>query len=186
MDQLTEAEIPLLQAEPGHALALGDGATLEVIAVGDQGAVLLLTHGNFRFLISTGADPDLVSDPLLWDDFAPPTGLLLPDGGNASVNTPEWLSQLQPQMAIISVDAGNLKGLPSQEVLQSLSGITILRTDLHGWIHLETDGRGCGWRWREELRIRKDHRINPSQQMCGQAAPPLLSQRFIEDVNLVA
>jgi beta-lactamase superfamily II metal-dependent hydrolase len=49
---------------------------------------------------------------------------------------------LQPQGAIISVDTGNLKSLPSEEVLQSLEGITVLRTDLHGWIHMETDGEG--------------------------------------------
>jgi competence protein ComEC len=140
MDQLTDAEIPLVQAKPGHVLALGDGATLEVFAVSDQGTVLLLTLGNFRFLIPTGADPDLVMDVVLWRDVNQLTGVLLTDGGNAAVNPPEWLSQLQPQMAVISVDSGNLKGFPSEEVLQSLEGITILRTDLHGWIHLSTDG----------------------------------------------
>jgi competence protein ComEC len=140
MDHLTEAEIPLVQAEPGHALTLGDGATLEIFAVGDQGTVLLLTHGNFRFLIPTGADPDLVTDVVLWKGISHVTSVLLPDGGNAAVNPPEWLSQLRPQLAIISVDAGNLKGFPSEEIFQSLAGITVLRTDLHGWIHLETDG----------------------------------------------
>jgi competence protein ComEC len=142
IDQLTEAEIPLIQAEARHVLALGEGAILEVYAVGNQGAALLLTHGNFRFLIPTGADPDLVTDAVLWRELSQVTGVLLPDGGNAAVNPPEWLSQLQPQIVVISVDAGNLKGFPSEETLQSLEGITILRTDLHGWIHLETDGEG--------------------------------------------
>jgi competence protein ComEC len=142
LDQLTEAEIPLVQAEAGHALDLGDDAKLEVFAVGDQGSILLLTYGNFRFLLPTGADPDLVMDRVLWSGFVPVTGILLADGGNQDVNPPEWLSQLQPQLAVISVDAGNLRDLPSEEVLRSLGGITFLRTDIHGWIHLETDGEG--------------------------------------------
>jgi len=153
LDQLTEAEIPLYQAEPGHALDLSDGTKLEVFAVGDQGSILLLTYRNFRFLLPTGADPDLVMDRVLWSGFVPVTGILLVDGGNQDVNPPEWLSQLQPQLAVISVDAGNLRGLPSEEVLQSLGGITVLRTDIHGWIHLSTDGEGM---WVEVERGSRD------------------------------
>jgi beta-lactamase superfamily II metal-dependent hydrolase len=140
IDQITEAEIPITTAVVGHRLELGDGALLEVFALGDQGAVYFLTYGNIRFLLPAGADPDLVSDPHLWNAIEPVTGLLLPDGGNASVNPPEWLSKLQPHFVVVSVDSGNLRGLPSQEVLQALEGITILRTDLNGWIEIRSDG----------------------------------------------
>ena len=115
---------------------------LGVTTIGDQGAVYLLTYGNFRFLLPPGADPDLIADPLLWNAIDPITGLLLPDGGNLAVNPPSWLSELHPQFAVISVDSGNLRGLPSPEVLQALEGITALRTDLNGWIEIETDGEG--------------------------------------------
>jgi competence protein ComEC len=140
MDQIVEAEIGIFQAEVGHTLDLGEGAALEVFAIGDQGAIYLLNYRNFTFLLPAGADPDLVSDTLLWDQFIPVTGLLLPDGGNASVNPPKWLSQLQPTFALISVDSGNLRGLPSPEALQALESRTVLRTDLNGWIEIETDG----------------------------------------------
>jgi competence protein ComEC len=150
IDQLTEAEIPLVEAEPGHALDLGEGARLEISAVGDQGAVLLLTYGNFRFLLPMGADPDLVTDETLWNDIGSVTGVLLPDGGNETVNPPEWLACLQPQLVVISVDAGNLRGLPSEDMLRSLEGFTVLRTDLNGWIHLRTDGENL---WVEVERV---------------------------------
>jgi len=140
VDQITEEEITMISAEVGHALELGGGATLEISAIGDQGAILLLTYGNFRFLLPAGADPDLVSDSSFWNTIGPVTGLLLPDGGNLAVNPPEWLSKLQPQFVVVSVDSGNLRGLPSPEVLQMLEGITILRTDLNGWIEIKTDG----------------------------------------------
>ena len=130
----------MVPAEAGQTLDLGGEVTLSVSAVGDQGAVLLLTYGNFRFVLPSGADPDLVVDPSFWNTIGPVTGLLLPDGGNASVNPPEWLSELKPQLALVSVDAGNLRGLPSPEVLQFLDGIMILRTDLNGWIDIKTDG----------------------------------------------
>jgi beta-lactamase superfamily II metal-dependent hydrolase len=42
----------------------------------------------------------------------------------------------------MSVAAGDPDGLPDQSVLDSLSGITLLRTDRNGWITLSTDGVG--------------------------------------------
>ncbi len=71
-------------------------------------------------------DSDIVMDEALWNKMGSVAGVLLPDGGNAAVNPLEWLAQLQPQMAVISVYAGNLGGLPSVEVIQSLVGTTIL------------------------------------------------------------
>ena len=68
------------------------------------------------------------------------TALLLPDGGYKAVNPSGWLSQLHPLVVVISVEAGNLRGLPSLEVLEAMEGRSVLRTDLNGWIELTTDG----------------------------------------------
>ena len=60
----------------------------------------------------------------------------------------QHLSILEPQKIGVRLDKHKkpkiviLGEFPSEEVLQSLEGITVLRTDLHGWIHLETDGEG--------------------------------------------
>ncbi|MCJ7709035.1 MAG: hypothetical protein MUO38_15640, partial [Anaerolineales bacterium] len=62
------------------------------------------------------------------------------DGGYSAVNPPEWLARLRPWVALVSVEAGNRRGLPSPETLSTLSGTTLLRTDLNGWIELTTDG----------------------------------------------
>ena len=81
--------------------------------------------------------------------IGPVSALLLPDGGYKAVNPRGWLKQLQPLVAMISVEAGNSRGLPSHEVLDALQGRNILRTDLHGWIELTTDG---GYLWAEVER----------------------------------
>jgi competence protein ComEC len=142
IDQVTEAGIPIFEAQAGHTLDLGEDGLLEVTALGDQGAALLLTYGDFRLLLAPGADPQLMTELLGQHRIDAMTAVLLPDGGYEGVNPPELVEALQSQLALISVGAGNLRDLPSPAVLQSLQGITVLRTDLNGWIELKTDGKG--------------------------------------------
>jgi beta-lactamase superfamily II metal-dependent hydrolase len=47
---------------------------------------------------------------------------------------------MSPQVALLSVAAGELGGRPDPETLAALEGYTLLRTDMKGWIHLSTDG----------------------------------------------
>jgi len=68
--------------------------------------------------------------------------LLLADAGFAPLNPPEWIKALHPQLAVLSVAAGDPDGLPDQAVLDELAGITLLRTDQNGWIKVSTDGAG--------------------------------------------
>jgi beta-lactamase superfamily II metal-dependent hydrolase len=78
----------------------------------------------------------LQNDP----DLGPVSALLLADGGYASVNPPEWIDKLHPQVVILSVAAGDRRGLPDPETLEAVEGYTLLRTDRNGWIELTTDG----------------------------------------------
>ena len=63
------------------------------------------------------------------------------DSGLAQLNTPEWISFLNPQLVILSVAADNFNGLPNQETLDALGGLPLLRTDVNGWIELSSDGQ---------------------------------------------
>jgi beta-lactamase superfamily II metal-dependent hydrolase len=47
---------------------------------------------------------------------------------------------LNPKLVVLSVAAGDEDGLPDQEVLDSLEGYSLLRTDRNGWIDVSTDG----------------------------------------------
>jgi competence protein ComEC len=139
-DQLAEAGIPVVMGQAGQRLDLGDGASLEVLAVNDYGAALSLEWGNFRALLPVGLDAQsldsLQADPRLRQVSA----YLLADRGRDWLNPPEWIDRLQPQVVLLSVAAGDWDGFPPPETLQALEGYTLLRTDRNGWIHLSTDG----------------------------------------------
>jgi competence protein ComEC len=128
------------QASPGEAMSLGEQARLEVIAIGDRGGVLLLSYGRARFLFAPGADPRLIDGLIAGRAVGNVTALWLGDSGNVAVNPSSWLALTRPQAALISVQAGNLSGSPSPEVLRALGGTSILRTDELGWISLATNG----------------------------------------------
>jgi beta-lactamase superfamily II metal-dependent hydrolase len=55
------------------------------------------------------------------------------------------IENVNPQLTVLSVAAGDPNGLPSQDVLDSLDGYSFLRTDRSGWITVITDG--------EEMRV---------------------------------
>lgn len=139
---LADSDTPVTTAYAGAVLDLGDGARLEVSNVSPRGAVLLVEWQGFRALLPVGINFDTLSALESGKSIGAVTALLLADSGYAPSNPPEWISALHPQVAILSVAAGDPDGLPAQSVLDSLSGITLLRTDRNGWVSLSTDGVG--------------------------------------------
>ena len=73
-------------------------------------------------------------------EIGPVDVLLLADAGYAPTNPPELIANVNPQLTVLSVAAGDPDGLPSQDVLDSLDGYSLLRTDRNGWITVITDG----------------------------------------------
>ena len=72
-------------------------------------------------------------------DIGQVTVLLLADSGYAPLNPPEWISNLHPQLAVLSVAADDRNGRPDRETIDALGGYSLLRTDQYGWIHIATD-----------------------------------------------
>jgi competence protein ComEC len=130
-----------MHAVAGQWFDLGGGARLEVVTVGERGTILLLTYKNARILLMPGADPDSVDELMRNGRVGEVQVLMLGDGGYEAVNPSEWLKALNPWLALISVAAGNERGLPSPGVRKALERTTVLRTDLNGWIELTTDGK---------------------------------------------
>ncbi len=69
------------------------------------------------------------------------SALVLAGGGSVTLNPPEWIAALSPQVALLSVSAEDALGRPDEGTLKALQGYTLLRTDVNGWIHLATDGK---------------------------------------------
>jgi competence protein ComEC len=137
---LTDLRVPMIDAQAGQILELGQGARLHVLAVEPRGAVLLLEWGNFQSLLPVGLDFDSMEALMKDRHLTTMTALLLADGGYAPLNPPEWIDRWQPQVVLLSVAAGDTQGRPDPQVLEAVQGRTLLRTDQNGWIELTTDG----------------------------------------------
>ena len=140
-EKLVTSRIPVTLAETGQELDLGQGASLRLLIQGEQGGIFVLEWGDFRLLLPVGAAPDDLAALRNGKAVGQVTALLLAGNGIASLNPTEWFGNLNPQVVLLSVEAGNLHGLPSPETVEVLQSYTVLRTDRNGWIRLTTDGR---------------------------------------------
>ena len=138
---IVSRQTPLIRAQPGQLLELGEGARLEVLSVTRRGMVLLLAWDRFRVLLPVGLDFDSLETLLKDRRQGPVFALMLAEGGHAKLNSAEWIARWKPQLALLSVTGGNPDGLPHPETLSSLEGVQLLRTDRDGWIKLSTDGK---------------------------------------------
>jgi competence protein ComEC len=133
-------EITVVRAEAGQRLELGGGAFIEVLAIGPRGSVLLVEYGNFRAMLPIGVSEGTLDSLEFGNTIGKVDVLLLADSGYAPSNPPDIIENLNPQLVVLSVAAGDLNGLPHDEVLEMLSGYSLLRTDRNGWIDITTDG----------------------------------------------
>ncbi|HXG42467.1 MAG TPA: ComEC/Rec2 family competence protein [Dehalococcoidia bacterium] len=135
----------------GHRLVL-DGAVLEVLSPEGPplttpsdprpwALVLRLTLGQVSFLFPSDA-PVRVQERLAAErlPLAGPV-LYLPGNGARGSLSPLLVSAAAPWVTVLSVGEDNRYGHPSAEVLEMVSGTPLLRTDTHGDVTFETDGR---------------------------------------------
>lgn len=138
----------------GQRLDMGDGAVLELSCftplpgaapdIDNEGLVLRLEYGVVSFLLTA----DIKSEAE-WEfvrERAPlaSTVLKVAHHGSSTSTTPEFLSVVNPAVAVISVDADNDFGLPDEEVLvrlgEKVGRDNLYRTDEQGTITFTTDG----------------------------------------------
>jgi competence protein ComEC len=109
----------------------------------DDSVVLEVVYGDVALLLTgdIGAEVERALLPRL----TPARVRVLKVAHHASRTSTsgELLERWRPQVALISAGRGNTFGHPAPDVLQRLDaiGATVFRTDRHGQITLETDGR---------------------------------------------
>lgn len=135
-----DENIPVTRAEAGQKLQVGENAYIEIQATGARGSVLLIQYQNFRALLPIGISEGTLESLEFGNAIGDVDVLLLADSGYAPSNPADLFENLTPQLVILSVAAGDPDGLPSQDVLDSLEGFSLLRTDRNGWIDISTDG----------------------------------------------
>jgi len=141
LDKFFAAEqIPVSRAEAGQKLELGGGASVEIQVEGPRGSVLLIQYKNFRALLPIGFSEGTLEAMEYGNAVGKVDVLLLADAGYEPSNPPDLIENVNPSLTVLSVAAGDPNGLPSQNVLDSLDGYSLLRTDRNGWIAIITDG----------------------------------------------
>ena len=103
--------------------------------------VLLLRYGGFTALLA--GDAGVPAERALRGRVGDIDLLKVGHHGSAGASGAEWLGELRPEVAVVSVGRGNRYGHPSPPALDRLraAGAEVWRTDELGTIELRTDGR---------------------------------------------
>ncbi|HRJ40964.1 MAG TPA: ComEC/Rec2 family competence protein [Caldilineaceae bacterium] len=142
----------ILQSQGGW-IDLGDGAALWVLwpppeeamppveddDKNERSLVLRLVYGEFTVLLT--GDAGIPAENALLGSGQPLSAHILKVGHHGSRNStgPDFVQAVQPEVAIVQVGE-NRYGHPDEAVLATLAGRLLLRNDLHGRIHIYTDG----------------------------------------------
>jgi len=148
-----EQSIPVTQAESDFELNLGKGAVLKFLNVNSRGAVMLLEWDEFRALLPVGMNFSALEELKYGEDIKSTSLLLIADSGYAPVNPPEWVANLNPQLVILSVAAGDPDGLPHDGTLNAIEDYPFLRTDHNGWIEVTTDGAEMWFEVEKQVQV---------------------------------
>ncbi|MDP3792827.1 MAG: ComEC/Rec2 family competence protein [bacterium] len=143
-----------IEAISGKEIDLGNGVTLTILhpfksVVGtetktphDDGVVAILKYKSFELLL-TGDMEAKVERRLIMEGYDLDSDVLkVGHHGSKTSTTEEFLSAVNPEMAVIQVGADNRYGHPTSEVLERLEnyGIKVYRNDVDGDIELVSDG----------------------------------------------
>jgi competence protein ComEC len=102
--------------------------------------VLLASYGNVDALFTADAEADVTGRL-----HVPPVEILkVAHHGSADTELPDFLEQIRPHIAVISVGKDNDYGHPTAATIGALSsvpGLALYRTDLDGRVIVESDGK---------------------------------------------
>ena len=152
------ASVPLIEARAGQRFQLDPATAVEVLYPSDLDAasplpegdinngsvVIVLRHGGFSALLTGDAEAPVEKTLLSRGALSPVDLLKVGHHGSSSSTTPDLLEATNPTVAVISSGEGNTYGHPSPVTLEALAArphVLVLRTDLHGDVEVESNGR---------------------------------------------
>jgi competence protein ComEC len=142
--------VPAAETQAPDASRAFGGAWLTPLPVGaagtrvnDRALVLRVEIGLASILLAS--DIGAAAERALVESGVPlaATVLKVPHHGAATSSTPAFLAAVRPAVAVVSVGARNPYGHPTAATLERLAaaGARVYRTDRHGAVLIETDGR---------------------------------------------
>ncbi len=158
LGHLAERRLPVRYLRAGDLIAHG-GMRLRVLhppepdwerrrVRNDDSIVLEATIGDVAVLLTgdISAEVERAIVPLL--SRARIRILKVAHHGSRTSTSDDLLQAWRPQLALVSAGRGNSFGHPTPEVLSRLDSarVRLLRTDRHGQITIDTDGRAVAWK----------------------------------------
>ena len=144
------------QVQAGEVIDLGDGATIEVLHppetlmvgtnsdLNNASIVLRVVYGDVSFLLTGDIFNEAEREMLSRRVDVRSTVLKVPHHGSRTSSSPEFIEQVGPSVAVISVGADNQFGHPHAETLEVLGRFApearVVMTRDHGAIRFVTDG----------------------------------------------
>jgi competence protein ComEC len=154
LEAARDARVHWERVRPGDTLRV-DGVFLRVLAPdsswmaalddpNEASVVLLAQYGTVRFLLMGDAEGG--EERWLMENeraFLAADVLKVGHHGSSTSSGNDFLDAVRPELAVISVGAGNSYGHPDPGVIQALArhGAVVLRTDREGSVVVRTDGR---------------------------------------------
>ena len=149
--QAAAEDAVLIPAYIGQQIQL-DGLVIQIVYAADSklakasneaSNVIKISYGDHSFLITGDLESQGETAILLDQSLVASTVLKVGHHGAKTSSSLEFLQEVSPAYAVISVGAGNRFGHPHPEILKRLSDrqIKVFRTDLQGAIVFETDGK---------------------------------------------
>jgi competence protein ComEC len=152
LDEAKRHGIPVVRKSEGENLAWGNvrGKVLwppieEPVdeASNDDSLAMRIQDGSTSFLL-TGDIEQAEEQKILGEGIPLESDFIkVPHHGSKTSSTEDFLSAVQPRLAVISVGAGNAYGHPAEGVVERYAehGASVLRTDRDGAITASSDGQ---------------------------------------------
>lgn len=134
--RFVEQGIPIERMQPRQRLDLGDGIALDVVWVGERGAVLWLEWRDFSALLPTGK----VDDHWMVKGIAPDV-LILKDGVGVEDLPLDKLNWWSPAVILFPLEEEDLPLRGEHAVLTLLADYPVVSTLEHDWLRVSTDGK---------------------------------------------
>ncbi len=153
---LSARDGPVVQALPGQHIQLDHGLLLEVLYppeellvgtssdLNNSSVVTRLVYGETSFLLAGDIQWDAENYLLRRSHHLDSTVLKVGHQGSRTSTTPDFLREVSPQVAVISVGADNRFGHPHPEVVETLTEALgndrVFSTHEHGSVEIVSDG----------------------------------------------
>lgn len=149
-----DRKVPLTIVDKAQTVALGPAVKLEILYpeqsllnktlgdLNDSSIVAQLVYGQSKFLLTGDAGLTVEKELLASGANLPAEILKVGHHGSEYSTSQEFLDEVKPRLAVISVGENNDFGHPNLRIIKRLerSGARILRTDEAGTVRLKSDG----------------------------------------------